>query len=168
MEGKRLLGQHVEIQRQAHGGHQGAKVSEVVYTQTPSDSDRIDIAAVREALSQHQKHLPITLEEDAPKSFREILAPHEGDTCFQRLAKWYIRPRGNPETTMKVLEALQVHRFQELPKLLAKRSNNIQISQSSNTINDSRLSSLLDYATHKTLMNEIGRLAGLGKGMSFS
>jgi hypothetical protein len=77
---------------------------------------------VADAVIKAQAQVPKKPEEISPKSFKEIVAANDGDTYMQRLAKWYIRHNGNPETTIKVLETLGVHRLQE--KLRGKRSNN--------------------------------------------
>lgn len=98
-----------------------------------------------------------------PHTFKEMFEPNEKDNPLQRLSKWYFKPRGNPETTIKVLEALQIHQFQKLPKFLARFfTRDGHRYQSTYTVKDSRLSSLIDYAANQSAFNEamhIGAIA---------
>lgn len=94
-----------------------------------------------------------------PHTFKEMFEPNEGDNPVQRLAKWWLKPRGNPETTIKLLKALQVHQFQKLVKMLVGYSPNGYRYQSTYTVKDSRLSSLIDYAANQSAFNEAWHIA---------
>lgn len=96
------------------------------------------------------------LPDNNPHTFKEMFAPKKDDNFLNRALKWYVKPRGNPLTTIRVLEALQVDQFQRIPKALAKlftRGGKFRY-QSNYTIKDSRLSSLIDYGSDQTFFNE--------------
>lgn len=101
----------------------------------------------------------------APHNFKEMFEPNEGDTLWQRLAKCYFKPIGNPDTTIKVLEVLQVHQFQKIPRaMVAFHSRGRGRLQTTYTIRDSQLVSLIDYGVDKSVFNEVvhtGALMGI-------
>lgn len=94
-----------------------------------------------------------------PVTFREMFAPNKGDTRQQRVRKWYLKPRGKPETTIRVLESLQVDQFQKIPKAIAKiQQRRTGVPHPTQTLRDTRFSSLIDYATDKSGHNELMHL----------
>lgn len=97
-----------------------------------------------------------------PHTFKEMFEPNEDDSILQRVAKWYLKPRGNPEMTIRVLEALQIHQLQRLPKILARfLTRDGYRYQSTYTIKDSRLSSLIDYAAYRSALSEATHIGAI-------
>lgn len=100
--------------------------------------------------------------EGRPTTFKEILGANNGDNFLQRGLKTYIKPKGNPETTVRVLEALQVDQVQKIPKAITHLSVRlIGRHQSNYAIKDSSLSSLIDYGAKKSAINEFVHLGAL-------
>ncbi len=92
-------------------------------------------------------------------SFREMLDTSKGN-IFQRTGKWWIKPKGNPERTIKLYEALQVHRLQNLAIALYKsRTRKADekrgyVRQTNYTMYDHSLASMVEMATSGTVFNE--------------
>lgn len=96
-----------------------------------------------------------------PHTFKEMFAPKVDDTLLLRALKWYVKPKGNPKTTIRILKALQIDQFQRLPRALANHHTKGEKHryQTNYTIKDSSLSSLVDYGVNKTFFNEAIHIA---------
>lgn len=149
--------------------HAYAEVSPVVYSQFPQDSNEEALGTIRTELNVVSKLSATTLSTNtdsnrAPHSFKEMFEPNWGDNVLQRFAKWYMKPRGNPETTIKVMEALQVHQFQKIPKAISRLLTRAagERYQSTYTIKNSRLASIIDHGANGSVFNEAFHIGMLG------
>ncbi|MFA5933167.1 MAG: hypothetical protein WCV81_02780 [Microgenomates group bacterium] len=119
----------------------------------------------QELYTSHALNFPTETETQTsePKTYKEMFEHSESDNVVQRLFKWYLKPRGNPHTTIKILKALQIHQFQKIPRILARHmtSNGKYRYQSTYSVKDTRLSSLIDYGTNQTAFNEIWHLGAI-------
>jgi hypothetical protein len=97
-----------------------------------------------------------------PTTFKDVFQTSEGDNLLQRAMKSYLKPRGNPETTIKVLEVLQVDQFQKVPKAWARFHLKAgRRYQSNYTVKDSSLASFIDYGTHQSGFNDTWHFGAL-------
>lgn len=118
--------------------------------------------------SQVPHDIPVNLNTEYPNCFKEMFDPNESDTALQRLAKWYFKPRGKTESTIKILKMLQVHQFQKVPKVLSRFfTQSVGRYQSIYTIKDSGLSSLIDYGANQSVLAETMHIGALGTNIAF-
>lgn len=98
-----------------------------------------------------------------PKTFEDMLDTSTGN-YFQRAAKAWIKPR-NPEGTIKLMKALQVPEFQGLAikiNQIIKKAMRIDVRNQKNyVLGDKTLSSMVDFATNKTSVNEAIHMSAL-------
>lgn len=100
--------------------------------------------------------------EGCPTTFREMFKANEGDNFLQRGLKTYIRPKGDPETAIRVFEALRVDQVQKAPKLVIRFFlRDLGRFQGTYTIKDSSLPSLVDYGSEQTAINELMHLGAI-------
>ena len=117
----------------------------------------------------------MTIEVEKPvQSFRDILISNPHDSWWQSAQKWYMRSPLSTNNTLRLLETLQVDKFQQLPKWIARKMSSNMKFQSTYTLADSTLESLINYATSQILVNEklhfgaIGTCTLLGIGNLYS
>jgi hypothetical protein len=97
-----------------------------------------------------------------PTSFREMLDTSKGH-FIQRISKAWIKPT-NPEGTVKLMKALQVDHFQQIPiKAMdwVRRKMGVERRQGNYTLGDTSLNNLVDFATNRSGMNEAIHLYGM-------
>jgi hypothetical protein len=93
---------------------------------------------------------------EGPKTFEEMLDTNVGN-FLQRAAKAYIKPV-NPEQTIKLMRALQVDYFQDVAIDVFQLYKKVMLPnrriQTTYTLGDNSLNSMVDFATNQTALNE--------------
>lgn len=91
-----------------------------------------------------------------PKTFEEMLDTGVGNV-LQRTAKAYIKPH-NPEETINLMRALQVDHFQDVAISIFQLYKKVMLPnrriQTTYTLADNSLNSLVDFATNQTTLTE--------------
>jgi len=108
------------------------------------------------------------VEKKYPPTFYKMLNSPKG-TLQQRIIKKWITPI-NPEGTIKLLERLNVHKFQGLMlKIIMEitESTGKDPVQSGYTLGRTDLNSMIDYATNQSTANEAIHLAGTSIGIYY-